>query len=299
MKITFHLYTLSIVALSSAVINCGGPAADDSALDTETLAAPTSSPSRIHIMPLRNPNDPPPSEDRQSQAAKTLTNYGGPVLKNVKVYPINWGSAPRCSSNIDSGYTALVSSSIYTSLLPQYGGIGVGSNHATYTDTAASTATSLTDAQIRTELTRLINAGAVPRPDANTYYPIHFPSGRKITGSDGSQSCVQFCAYHGTYVLNGVNVNYGIIPDVGDSGCAGGCGASTQCNNTTSVMSHELVEATTDPAVGLATVYGPPLAWYNRTYGEIGDICNAQQATVGAYVVQKEWSNKSNSCTTL
>jgi hypothetical protein len=293
MKFTVRLYTLSVVALSSAVMNCGGPTADDAAGGEVTT-------SRIHIMPLHNPSDPPPSEDRQSQASKTLKNYGGPVLKNVQVYPIDWGGSAgiRCSSNIDSGYTTIVASSIYTSLLTQYSSIGAGTNHATYSDTGAPTATSLTDAQIQAELTRLINAGAVPQPGANNYYPIHFPSGRKITGSDGSQSCVQFCAYHGTYTLNGVNVNYGVIPDVGDTGCAGGCGASTQCNNTTSVMSHELVEATTDPAVGLATVYGPPLAWYNATYGEIGDECNAQQATVSGITVQKEWSNRSNSCNT-
>ena len=60
---------------------------------------------------------------------------------------------------------------------------------------------------------------------------------------------------------------------------------------------------TTDPAVGLATTYAPPLAWYNRTYGEIGDICNAQQGTVvggdgATYVVQKEWSNARKACIT-
>lgn len=297
MKTTFRLYSLSVVALSSVVMNCGGPEADDSTLGNG-IVAEQAAPSRIHIMPLRDPNAPPPAEDRQSQASKTLTYYGGPVLKNVQVYPVNWGSAPRCSSNIDSGYTTLVGSTIYTSLLKQYNSIGAGTNHPTYTDTAASTATNLTDAQIQAELTRLINAGVLPKPNANTYYPVHFPSGRKITGSDGSQSCVQFCAYHGTYVLNGVNVNYGVIPDVGDSGCAGGCGASTQCNNTTSVMSHELVEATTDPAVGLATVYGPPLAWYNATYGEIGDICNGSQATLSGITVQTEWSNSKRACAT-
>jgi hypothetical protein len=169
-----------------------------------------------------------------------------------------------------------------------------------YVDNA--TGTTLTDAQVQAELTRLINAHLIPAPTANTYYPVHFPAGVSITDSAGNKSCVIFCAYHGTYSLNGVNVNYGVIPDQG-GGCAGGCGANAvQANNLTSVSSHELVEATTDPAVGLATVYGPPLAWYNANKGEIGDICNGQQATVTlgdgkSYVVQKEWSNAANSCT--
>ena len=84
------------------------------------------------------------------------------------------------------------------------------------------------------------------------------------------------------------------------SGCDSGCGASTPLNNQTSVASHELIEAVTDPAVGLANVYGPPLAWHNKTYGEIGDICNAQQSSIIlnglAYNMQKEWSNSKGAC---
>ena len=59
---------------------------------------------------------------------------------------------------------------------------------------------------------------------------------------------------------------------------------------------HSRVEATTDPAVGLATVFGPPLAWYDPNNGEIGDICNAIQGTSAGFVVQKEWSNAANAC---
>jgi hypothetical protein len=98
-------------------------------------------------------------------------------------------------------------------------------------------------------------------------------------------------------------VYYGVLPDVASSGCAGGCGGSTAFNNETSVASHELIEATTDAAVGLAQTYAPPLAWYNATYGEIGDICNGSQGTVVGgngvtYTVQKEWSNAKAKCTT-
>ena len=45
----------------------------------------------------------------------------------------------------------------------------------------------------------------------------------------------------------------------------------------------------------------PPLAWYDRNNGEIGDICNGQQGTtVGGdgvtYVIQLEFSNAANNC---
>jgi len=80
-----------------------------------------------------------------------------------------------------------------------------------------------------------------------------------------------------------------------------GCGGNTWFNNQTSVASHELIETITDAEVGLATVVGKPLAWYDSANGEIGDICNASQGSfTGAdgktYTVQTEWSNQKNAC---
>ncbi len=85
------------------------------------------------------------------------------------------------------------------------------------------------------------------------------------------------------------------------SGCDTGCGGSSVFNNQTSVASHELIETITDAEVGLASVVGPPLAWYDSANGEIGDICNGQQGSIvggdgRTYTVQKEWSNGSNAC---
>ncbi|ORY47219.1 hypothetical protein BCR33DRAFT_848615 [Rhizoclosmatium globosum] len=132
-------------------------------------------------------------------------------------------------------------------------------------------------------LINLVKAGTI-KPTANTYYPIHFAPG--ITITQGGSALYLF---------------YGVMPDQGGS-CAGGCGSNpSQVNNMFSVASHELAEAVTDAAVGLATVIGSPLAWYDQTNGENGDICNAQQGTtVGGdgvtYVVQKTWSNADNAC---
>jgi hypothetical protein len=66
----------------------------------------------------------------------------------------------------------------------------------------------------------------------------------------------------------------------------------------------------TDKDVGLATGTDPaaPMAWYDTTNGEIGDICvdntlasgggdgkiTASDGTV--YTVQTEWSNKHTNC---
>jgi hypothetical protein len=175
---------------------------------------------------------------------------------------------------------------------------------------AGNNGSTITDAQIQSELLAQINAGHLPGPtndalgNPNTLYMIYFPPGKTIS-QGGSNSCQAggFCAYHGTTssTLNSKHVLYGVLPDMqAGSGCATGCGTSTTFGNYTSVTSHELVEAMTDADVGIATTFGPPLAWYDMTNGEIGDICNAQQGSYVAngttYVIQLEFSNSANNC---
>jgi hypothetical protein len=153
------------------------------------------------------------------------------------------------------------------------------------------------DADIQTELSSLIDKKAVAQSDANTLYMVYFPPGLSID-MGGSGSCQVFCAYHSAYLKNGQEINYGVIPDQGGS-CAGGCGGDPDTfNNETSVSSHEMIESVTDPAVGLVTGNTPqaPLAWYDATNGEIGDICNAEQAKIGSYTVQRLWSNSRSLC---
>jgi hypothetical protein len=229
-------------------------------------------------------------------AASTLTYRGGPVLSNVKVITVFWGNNVQFSgtgtSTLNAFYSAVVKSPYYD-WLNEYNTptqtIGEGSFGGSFNFTSGKTG-SITDTTITGSLGTLIDNGSVPAPDANTLYAVHFAPGISITlGSDSS--CSTFCAYHNSFSHGGKNVYYAVVPDQGGA-CAGGCGSSSSLfNNTTSVSSHELVEATTDADVGQNN-----LAWYNDAQGEIGDICNAQQGTIVGYTVQKEWSNKQNKC---
>lgn len=272
--------TLLIPACMDATDEDVGPAGDGTA---------------VHLMPM---HDPDAKVADAAPAGAHLTFFGGPTLTHVSVHPVFWNANVQFQANLNAFYKAVTNSTLYD-MLSQYSGIGRGSGVNGIVDNR--TATTVSDAAIHTELNRLFTAGSLPLPTTSNYYPVHFPAGVNITAPDGSRSCVVFCAYHGTYVRNGVNVNYGVIPDQGGS-CAGGCGRNAQrVNNLDSVSSHELIEATTDPAVGLATVFGPPLAWYDQVNGEIGDICNAQQGTtVGGdgvtYTIQLEFSNSANNC---
>ncbi|KAJ3331562.1 hypothetical protein HDU76_002836 [Blyttiomyces sp. JEL0837] len=241
------------------------------------------------------------------RATAKLTYYGGPIIANVQVNPIFYGSVSY-QSQLPGFYQSVVAST-YWDMLSQYSTstqtLGRGTYGSAYVEPSPTSTKTLDDVNfIQPYLKNLVKTGVIT-PTANTYYPIHFASGYTIT-QGGYQSCSYFCAYHGTIDISSLNVGtkylyYGVMPDQGGS-CAGGCGSSSSTfNNLCSVSSHEIVEATTDAAVGVATVVGSPLAWYDSTNGEIGDICNAQQSTITGsngitYTVQKEWSNKASAC---
>jgi hypothetical protein len=290
-----------LAALVGGCMADAGVDAEDESDGQEAIGS-----SNVHLMPTRPGLAPGSLVTTSAPASAKLAYYGGPVIANVKVVTIFWGSTVNYASQLNAFYSA-VTSSAHFDWLSEYNTptqkIGRGTLGATYDDTTAPTG-SISDAAIQSEIKKLISAGEVPAPDADTYYAVHFAPGVSVTSSDGSRSCVQFCAYHGTYATGSPSnpyVYYGVIPDQGGS-CAGGCGAdSSTYNNTTSVASHELIEAVTDAAVGVATSNASPLAWYDTTYGEIGDICNARQGTVvggdgKSYVVQAEFSNKLKNC---
>jgi hypothetical protein len=285
---------LSILSLSLAVSACVADA------DTADELTPIENTTVIHMLPLQDSTQ---VIVDSAPAGAHLTDFGGPVLTNVHVSPIFWNSGTQFQANLNPFYNDVPNSPLFT-LLSQYRAIGHGNGQAGFVDNRATR--SVRDSAVQTEVLRVINLGtAVAPPSANTYYPVHFPSGMSVTAPDGSRSCVQFCAYHGTFAVQNsagqvININYGVVPDQG-GGCAGGCGGNAQrVNNLTSVASHELVEAVTDPAVGLATTFAPPLAFYDMTNGEIGDICNGQQGTTTGnghnYVIQLEFSNAASNC---
>lgn len=250
----------------------------------------------ISCYKLESPN----SKKNVNTLQARLSYYGGPVIENVKVVTIWWGGASKVaySSKLPQFYSGITNSSWFR-VLGEYSTstqtIGIGSWIMSYSDTLAPKG-ALTDADVKKRLVKLITDGKVPNGN-DYYYAIHFAPGISI-----DQSCITFCAYHGTINLNGRYIYYGVMPDLGTGACIHGCGRDpSRYNNLCSVASHELAEAVTDPAIGLATKYGPPLAWYDSQNGENADICNAQQGkTLGSngkyYTVQATFSNKVNKC---
>ena len=233
-------------------------------------------------------------------------------------------------ANIGQFYADLPQSA-YWEWLPEYDTVGLagGSSQAILpgasggsvviapANCAGSGACTLTDAQLQTELARQIDLGVLPSPtvdctgNANTVYMVDFPPNVTLVGPPGvGTSCSAFCAYHntGTVGPRGVPLVYAALMDVFTGPCAGGCaGNATAMEDATTVASHELVEAVTDPDIGLDTlgVYAPPAAWGDNesACGEIADICatggpgDAITVNGRTWVVQELWSNAQGRCT--
>jgi hypothetical protein len=288
---------------------------------------PVSTTPIFHGVPWRDPNTAGAVVGFAAPAGAHLTYRGGPIISNVQVVQVLYGSgsynaqiAGTTTPTMGNFFSDITSTGLIT-LLQQYntnisGGTGQIFGNGSFgglfqiVPAAGNNGSTITDAQIQSEILAQITAGHLPGPindalgNPNTLYMIYFPPGKTIS-QGGSNSCQAggFCAYHGTTssTLNSKHVLYGVMPDMqAGSGCSTGCGTSTVFGNYTSVTSHELTEAMTDAQVGIATVIGPPLAWYDSTNGEIGDICNGQQGSYTAngttYTIQLEFSNSANNC---
>lgn len=318
---------LAIFAMLGAV-GCATPQPDT----TEVVSVPPNSDSHAKQMffhgQLRQKEGEAPKPFSAPPGAH-LQYFGGRIMSNIDVVQVIYGTGsylPQITSTASPSVATFyqgVLNSAYVDWLTEYNTVGLtpptssqvlgrGSfrTQVTITPSAVNNGAVIDDLNIQNELAAQIAAGTLPPPthDAagnnNTYYAIYFPHGKVIT-LGGAASCQVFCAYHGT-IANAASqgeITYGVHPDFQPgSGCEFGCGAAqTPFGNVTQVASHELIETMTDPEVGLATVFGPPLAWADTVFSEIGDICNDQNGqVVGAdgltYDVQTEFSNSLNDC---
>jgi acylphosphatase len=235
---------------------------------------------------------------REAPAAPTQLTYGnGPLLTNVQIVTVFWGAAwtqaPQNTllTQINQFFDFVLTSPLID-LLGQYSApgktIGHGSRIGTFTDTSQTgNGTHVTDAQVQQKVQALISNGSVHAANANTLYFVYLPPNVSLSGptnAGGGNSCVDFCGYH--WYISGTNpeVYYAAMPFPSCNGCLGGL---SQIQSLTSVSSHELCEAITDPH---------PWSGWNSSQGEIGDICAWQTGVLGGYTVQKEWSNKDGAC---
>jgi hypothetical protein len=245
-----------------------------------------------------------------------LQYHNGPVQQSgTTEYAVFWEPT---GSTVSSSYNSLLTrffndiggSSLYGIATQYYQGSNqqhiVNSSHlgGTWVDTSAYPSSSLSDADIQAEVRKAITTNAWTT-GIGTQVFVFLAKGENECMSSGTCSFSTFCAYHGTFTVNGATEPYGVMPYAGTdlAGCGTQGNASPNNDQASdaeiSITSHELMETVTDPSLN---------AWFDATGAEIGDKCaytygstapNGSNITMNGhpYIVQEEFSNAQLGCT--
>jgi hypothetical protein len=249
------------------------------------------SPNEIGIVP---PFKPEVLEREAPATPVNLTYRGGHLLTNVEVVLTFWGDVwtqqPQSDlvQEIGQFFNVILSSQLMDQLA-EYSVPGKTIGHGQLVGTAlicTSLDHQVSYVQLQQMLQQLIsNNPTFPQPTPNRLYFLYLPPSVEVVlpGEHGDlHSCQAFCGYHD--VMQG-NIFYAVMPFP----CQGFCTHDLSILDAlTSVSSHELCEAITDPI--------PPQGWFDDANGEIGDVCTWKVKQVGNYTVQQEWSNQANAC---
>lgn len=235
-------------------------------------------------------------------------NSGVATLHHVQVVTITYAGDGRAADLED--FDSWVTGSAWLTEVGADYGVQTGANVANVHLTDAVPHT-ITDDAIQTLLVTRLDDGTLPAPGATLadgtkitepLYSLFFPQGTQITlgtGAQAAQSCQSFGGYHSSfsYFPGGhgpaVNVAYAVLPQ-----CPGFAGGNfTNFQGVEVAMSHELIEAATDPYPQASP--GFSIQSYDQPWafipGEVGDLCVGQNflETVGAktYALQRSWSN--------
>ncbi len=261
-----------------------------------------------------------PTIGNQVQGAGDLINHGGPTMATNNSYAIFW--APS-GYTFGSGYTSTItqffgdvahdngmSSNVYA-VTTQYSGIRYNSAFGgSYTDASAFPASGcslyegdisecLTDSQIIAEVNKVTASQGWIHNGTNMFF-VFTPIGVGSCFDNGSACAYTgYCAYHGHANSGAIYANQ---PYAKHSGCdQGQYPNGNDADPTINVVSHEHIEAITDPQLN---------AWYDAAGYEIGDKCawdfGTLSGTKGAkynqtinshhYFLQREYSNNGSAC---
>jgi hypothetical protein len=226
----------------------------------------------------------------EAPPAAQLTYRGGPLLTAVQVFTVFWGATwndaalQGTAQSVNRFFQFLVASP-YIDQLGEYSTPQQKIERGRYAGTATvmdpAPGTDAQDRAIQQMLEQQVGRQSFPAPTPDTLYFVFLPPGvTVVAGRD--RSCQAFCGYHDRSARP---LLYAVVPYPDCSGCLADLGP---LDALTSLCSHELAEAITDPI--------PGQGWYDDANGEIGDICAWQNKKLGGYVVQLLWSNRTQAC---
>ena len=214
--------------------------------------------------------------------ADKFVDNGGAVLQVAQLFLIYWGTrwtaapAPTPTSAQITGACQTMMASAYLTGLAQYRGIGRGFVRGSAVITTSNPPNGFTDSQVSSFIDGQITAGTIPGPDVDnqTLYCVVMPTG--VNASNTS-----FIGEHTYYTRSGQRIRFAWITNSGNLA------------SLTRIISHEVVEAATDPE-GSAFL-GVAGTCSQGGWCEIGDVCSST-AVLDGVTVQSFWSNQAAAC---
>ncbi|MFO0939742.1 MAG: fibronectin type III domain-containing protein [Pirellulales bacterium] len=230
----------------------------------------------------------------ESRDLMAVTYHGGALLSAVEAQPVylgvDWNSSTLATqrSSLDS-FASYIVQSPYMDMLNQAGyRVGRGSASAGVVDaTTINKQVGITDSKIQSELQSMISSSKLATPDANRLYVVYVQPGTPVYLDASDSSINSFLGYHGAFggrdaSGKSVDIRYAVMAYPGSPNpSASSQGFASALDQLTSVTTHELAEAVTDPDVNYKSI-----GWYDdQLNGEIGDLTSATTRLNG-YLVQ-------------
>jgi hypothetical protein len=234
-------------------------------------------------------------------ATPHLTYFGGRVLTQPKVINVfvgdywNTPAGQGDAAHMNGFVSSFGKAGLFDMLNREY---GAGRPEFAGSVVVPGAVTQMQQADIQTAVQNALASNAVKAPNDQTIVAVHLPP--QATLSDGSVTSQQgLGGYHGSFAgADGKQVYYAAIA-YSDAQNGINFDGNPRDNNTTT-LSHELVEAITDPNVAVAQTWGD-IGWYDPLGGEIGDLAvndgavplsQAFGRTPDGYAIQIQWDNK-------
>ena len=223
-----------------------------------------------------------------------VINSGGTVFGTPVVYPIFFAGSAAGNDTMTEPYVEAFLPMLATSDYWKSVGMEYGVGALTIMPSIVSMdAVPTSDQALRGYLDTQLDGNHAGWPAADvktTIYMVVLPAGQSYQGA-----CTSFDGYHDENPVPGASgYTYAIIANCGASG------ATSALDEVTVTISHELIEAATDPKVNSYPAYlstdTEHRAWAQEAGAEVGDMCEwsteSGQRLVGNYMVQRIWSNK-------
>lgn len=257
-------------------------------------------------------------------ALPEVASRGGPVLHAPRLVPIFF-RGDALEPDLEAFMAALPKSSYWAAATAEYGVGDVTVAPSVVVSDAAPA--SMTDRDVFSWLATRIDgqSAGFPPATAEDVYMLFVPETTTVLAT-GGKSCVDFGGYHADAIRRITAGGSGGALDAGgssDSGAALDAGApvqtiqrfvyavidrcperggGSQFDSLTTAISHELIEASTDPFVRSRPAYtvidAQYAAWEHgitlEPLSELADVClyDGDPAFFGQYAVQRAWSNR-------